>query len=98
MSSDLGFVRSVRRLVVLVDHAAEYLPPPNRRVRRNADLVVLVGRSLLAGLASSGAVLTLVEDVHVAHGHTAAPGWTVTVPGYEAAHMPGIAGFPALPR
>jgi hypothetical protein len=45
-----GSYDQLRRLVVLVDHAAEHLPPPNRRVRRNVDLVVLVGWSLLAGL------------------------------------------------
>src|ERR1019366_8201240 len=36
--------------VVLVDHAAEHCPPLNRQVQRRAVLVVLIGRSLLAGL------------------------------------------------
>jgi hypothetical protein len=36
--------------VVLVDHAAEHLPPLNRQVHWKDGLVVLVGRSLLPGL------------------------------------------------
>jgi hypothetical protein len=40
----------LRRLVVLVDQAAEYCPPLNGQVRRSAGLVVMVGWSLLAGL------------------------------------------------
>ena len=49
-------------------------------------------------LWTEGARVALVEDVHVAQGPTAAPRWTVTVSGDEAAHRPGIAGYPALPR
>jgi hypothetical protein len=37
-------------MVVLVDHAAEHLLSLNRQVQRSADLAVLVGWSLLAGL------------------------------------------------
>ena len=51
MAADLGLVRSAKRCsVVLVDHATEHLAPLNRQVQRNADLIVLVGRPLLAGL------------------------------------------------
>jgi len=45
-----GLLDPLRGLVVLVDHPAEYLPPLDRQVQRNADLVVLVGWSLLTGL------------------------------------------------
>ena len=37
-------------LVVLADHAAEYLPPPDWEVQRSGGLGFLVGRALLAGL------------------------------------------------
>ena len=37
-------------LVILVDHAAKHLAPLNWQVQRRAGLVVVVGRSLLAGL------------------------------------------------
>ncbi len=48
-------------LVVLVDHAAEYLASLNRQVERNGDLVVVIGWSLLAGLVR--AVPVVVADV-----------------------------------
>src|SRR4249919_3068511 len=41
-----GLRDPLRGPVVLVDHPAEYLPPLDRQVQRNADLVVLVGWSL----------------------------------------------------
>ena len=37
-------------LVVLADHVAEYLPPPDWEVQRRGGLGFLVGRALLAGL------------------------------------------------
>jgi hypothetical protein len=40
----------LRCTVVLVDHAAEHLPPLYRQVHWRAVLVVVVGWSLLAGL------------------------------------------------
>jgi hypothetical protein len=52
-------------LVVLVDYAAEHLPPLNRQVQWNADLAALVGRPLLAGLVRAVPVLmgdVLVQD------------------------------------
>ena len=45
-----GLRDPLRGPVVLVDHPAEYLPPLDRQVQRNADLVVLAGWSLLTGL------------------------------------------------
>ena len=49
MASGLWFVSSATRPGSTVDHAAEF-PPPAREVQRNANLVVLVGWSLLTGL------------------------------------------------
>jgi hypothetical protein len=48
-------------LVVLADHAAEYLPPPDWEVQRSGGLGFLVGRALLAGLA--GPVPVVMADV-----------------------------------
>ena len=45
-----GFIRSLGCLVVLVDHAAEHFASLDWQVQRWADLAVLVGRPLLAGL------------------------------------------------
>jgi hypothetical protein len=50
MMSDLGSFAQLRCPVVLVDHAAEDLAPLDWQVQRQAGLVVVVGRSLLAGL------------------------------------------------
>jgi hypothetical protein len=55
------------------------------------------GLGCTLALCTESARVALVEDVHVAQGPTA-PRWTVTVSGDEAARMPGIAGFPAMPR
>ena len=40
----------LRRPVIFVDHAAEDLPAPHRRVRRDDDLPVMIGWPLLPGL------------------------------------------------
>jgi hypothetical protein len=52
-------------LVVLADHAAEYLPPPDWEVQRSGGLGFLVGRALLAGLVGPVPVVmagVLAED------------------------------------
>jgi hypothetical protein len=52
-------------LVVLVDHAAEHLAPPNRQIQGSAGLVVVVGWSVLAGLVRPVPVVmtgVLAED------------------------------------
>jgi hypothetical protein len=48
----LTWVSSLRLhgLIVLADHAAEYLPPPDWEVQQIGGLGFLVGRALLAGL------------------------------------------------
>ena len=51
MVVDLGFHDpGSSGLVVLADHAAEYLPPPDWEVPRGGGLGFLVGWPLLAGL------------------------------------------------
>jgi len=45
-----GSCHQLRRLVVLVDHATEHLPPLDRQVQRRARWALVVGWSLLAGL------------------------------------------------
>jgi hypothetical protein len=52
-------MRSLRCLVVLVDHAAEYLPPPNRQAERSTSLGALVGWPLLTGLVRSVPVVVV---------------------------------------
>ena len=49
--SDLGSYEHLCRPVVLVDHAAENFAPLDRQVQRRAGLAVVVGWSLLTGLA-----------------------------------------------
>lgn len=52
-------------LVVLADHAAEYLPPPDRKVQRGSGLGFPVGWPLLAGLMQPVPVVVagvLTED------------------------------------
>src|ERR1017187_4368881 len=44
-------------LVVLADHATEYLPPPDWHVHRIGGLGLLVGRALLAGLVGPAPVV-----------------------------------------
>ena len=48
-------------LVVLADHAAEYLPPLDWEVQRGGGLGFLVGRALVAGLV--GPVLVVMAGV-----------------------------------
>jgi hypothetical protein len=49
--------------VVLVDHAAEHLPPLNWQVQRGSSQAVLIGWSLLAGLVGSvPVVMALLRD------------------------------------
>jgi hypothetical protein len=52
-----GSYDQLRGLVVLVDHAAEYFTPLDWQVQRRAGLVVVVGRSLLAGLVRAAPVV-----------------------------------------
>jgi hypothetical protein len=57
--------RSRGTSTVLVDHAAEYLSPPDWQGQRGAGLVVLVGGSLSAGLVGPVPVVMvgiLAED------------------------------------
>jgi len=59
------FVTWLGSLVVLADHAAEYLPPPDWEVQRSGGLGFLVGRALLAGLVGPVPVVmagVLAED------------------------------------
>jgi hypothetical protein len=44
--------------VILIDHAAEHLPPLNWQVQQSVSEVVLVGWSLLAGLVGPVLVVT----------------------------------------
>jgi hypothetical protein len=63
--SDLGLYDQLRRSVVLVDHAVEYLAPPDRQIQRWAGLAVQIGRSLLARLVRAVPVVmagVLPED------------------------------------
>ena len=66
MVFDLGLHEiSSRSPVVLVDYAAEDFAPLDRQVQRNVGLVVVVGRSLLAGLVRAVAVVmgdVVVQD------------------------------------
>jgi len=43
--------------VVLVDHAAEYLPALHRRVQRYDDQLVMIGGPLIAGLVRTVPVI-----------------------------------------
>jgi hypothetical protein len=47
--------------VVLVDHTSEHLPPLDWEVQRRADVVILAGWALLAGLV--GPMLIVVVGV-----------------------------------
>jgi hypothetical protein len=66
MVFDLGLHEiSARSPVVLVDYAAEDFAPLDRQVQRNVGLVVVAGRSLLAGLVRAVAVVlgdVVVQD------------------------------------
>jgi hypothetical protein len=66
MVPDLGVSRlRLGGLVVLADHASEYLPPPDWEVQRIGGLGFLVGRALLAGLVGPVPVVmagVLAED------------------------------------
>jgi hypothetical protein len=59
------FMTRLGSLVVLADHASEYLPPPDWQVQRGGGLGFLVGRALLAGLVGPVPVVmagVLAED------------------------------------
>jgi len=59
------FMTWLGSLIVLADHAAEYLPPPDWEVQRSGGLGFLVGRALLAGLLGPVPVVmagVLAED------------------------------------